>query len=126
VLNRVDQLADREEGFIPDNSIPYKNVIPLMEIIAEALNTGKGTQKTLNEYVYITTQVGNEFEVLLEFSKEELNKKINPKVVEGILKVRSGEVDIFPGYDGEYGKISVIWDKKEEVSQSNTKQLELF
>ncbi len=126
VLNRVDQLADREEGFIPDNSISYKNVIPLMEIIAESLNTGKGTQKTLNEYIYITTQVGNEFEVLLEFSKEELNKKINPKVVEGILKVRSGEVDIFPGYDGEYGKISIIWDKKEEVSQSNTKQLELF
>jgi PHP family Zn ribbon phosphoesterase len=97
-----------------------------MEIIAESLNTGKGTQKTLNEYIYITTQVGNEFEVLLEFSKEKLNKKINPKVVEGILKVRSGEVDIFPGYDGEYGKISIIWDKKEEVSQSNTKQLELF
>ncbi len=126
VLNRVDQLADREEGFVPANSIPYKNVIPLMEIIAEALNTGKGTQKTLNEYMYITTQVGNEFEVLLELNEEELKKKINPKIVEGILKMRSGKLDIFPGYDGEYGKITIMWDKKEEVTQYNNKQLELF
>lgn len=127
VMNRVDSLADREEGYIPQNSIPYKNVIPLMEIIAEALSTGKGTQKTLNEYNFITTQVGTEFDVLLEFPEEELRKKINSKIVEGIMKVRNGEVEIFPGYDGEYGKISICWEKKiETISEQKTQQLELF
>ncbi|MFN3551310.1 MAG: endonuclease Q family protein [Endomicrobiia bacterium] len=127
VMNRVESLADREENFVPENSIPYKNVIPLMEIIAEALSTGKATQKTLNEYNFITTQVGTEFDVLLEFSEEELKKKINPKVVEGIIKARNAEVEIFPGYDGEYGKINICWDKKyQEVIKQENKQLELF
>jgi len=128
VLNRVEQLADREEGFVPDNAIPYKNVIPLMEIIADALGSGKGTQKTFNEYLYIVTQVATEFDVLLYLSEEELRKKINPKIVEGILKVRNGEVDIFPGYDGEYGKISIRWADKEgsKNETSSQEQLMLF
>lgn len=125
VLNRVEQLADREEGFIPENAIPYKNVIPLMEIIADALGTGKGTQKTLNEYIFITTQIAKEFEVLLDLPYEELKSRINPKIAEGILKVRDQEVDIFPGYDGEYGKISIRWEKQETKIKKGS-QLELF
>ncbi len=128
VLNRVDQLADREESFVPENAIPYKNVIPLIEIIADALGTGKGTQKTLKEYLYIVTQVGTEFDVLLYLSEDELKKKINPRIVEGILKVRNGEVDIFPGYDGEYGKISIRWGNKDmgKSDSEHSGQLWLF
>ncbi|MCX7715811.1 MAG: endonuclease Q family protein [Endomicrobia bacterium] len=129
VLNRVDQLADRCEEVIPENAIPYKNVIPLMEIIADALGSGKGTQKTLNEYLYITTQVATEFDVLLDLSEEELRKKVNPRIVEGIIKVRNGEVDILPGYDGEYGKISIRWSGFTETRASpsfNEGQLKLF
>lgn len=127
VLNRVEQLADREENFSSEKFIPYKNLIPLMEIIAEALNSGKNTQKTLNEYFYITTQVATEFDVLLKMPENELSKKVNPKIVEGIIKVRNSEVDIFPGYDGEYGKINIRWDKNlEEDKHISNKQLELF
>lgn len=129
VLNRVDTLADRDEDVVPENVIPYKNVIPLMEIIADALSTGKGTQRILNEYLYITTQVGTEFEVLLDMPEDELKRKLNPRIAEGILKVRNGEVDIFPGYDGEYGKISICWQKKEETEQAlpqEETQLKLF
>ncbi len=127
VLNRVNTLADREEGVAPENAISYKNVIPLMEIIADAFGSGKGTQKTLNEYLYITTQVGTEYDVLLEMPEEEIKRKINPTVVEGILKVRANEVDIFPGYDGEYGKVSIRWNKnsKQDIYK-NKQQLELF
>ncbi len=131
VLNRVEELADRQETeIVPQNVIPYKSVIPLMEIIADALNLGKGTQRILNEYIYITTQVAAEFEVLLSLNEEELRKKINPRIVEGIMKVRNGEVDIFPGYDGEYGKINIRWDNANITSQETvskpSNQLELF
>jgi len=128
VLNRVEQLADRYEVVVPENAIPYKNVIPLVEIVADALGSGKGTQKTLNEYLYIVTQVAPEFDVLIYLTEDELKKKINPKIVEGILKVRNGEVDIFPGYDGEYGKISIRWVNK-NIVESETEpsgQLQLF
>lgn len=129
VLNRVEQLADRDENYYSEKFIPYKNLIPLMEIIADALNSGKNTQKTLNEYYYITTQVANEFEVLLKLPEEELKNKINPRIAEGIIKVRKGEVDIFPGYDGEYGRINIRWAKENDLGKDQTalnKQLELF
>ncbi|MCS7151335.1 MAG: endonuclease Q family protein [Endomicrobia bacterium] len=128
VLNRVDQLADRDENIVPDSVIQYRNVIPLMEIIADALGSGKGTQKTLNEYLYIVTQVAPEFEILLDLSEEELRRKINPRIAEGVIKVRKDEVDIFPGYDGEYGKINIRWTSTGSSYESYKvgKQLELF
>ncbi|MCX7911056.1 MAG: endonuclease Q family protein, partial [Endomicrobia bacterium] len=78
---------------------------------------------------YITTQVANEFEVLLKLPEEELKNKINPRIAEGIIKVRKGEVDIFPGYDGEYGRINIRWAKENDLGKDQTalnKQLELF
>ncbi|HUB92380.1 MAG TPA: endonuclease Q family protein, partial [Candidatus Saccharimonadales bacterium] len=34
VLHRVEQLADREEGFKPKDAVPYVSMVPLQEIIA--------------------------------------------------------------------------------------------
>ncbi|WP_205006657.1 hypothetical protein, partial [Escherichia coli] len=48
VLNRVEQLADRPEGFEPENAIPFKSLIPLEEIIADALCLAKEKPQTLN------------------------------------------------------------------------------
>ncbi|MCX7956719.1 MAG: endonuclease Q family protein [Endomicrobia bacterium] len=130
VLNRVEQLADRSEEELPKGTIPYRSVIPLMEIIASALETGKSSQRTLNEYYYITTQVASEFDVLLNIEEEELNRKINRKIVEGIMKMRNKQVDIFPGYDGEYGKINIKWNDINKEENINTivseNQLTLF
>jgi PHP family Zn ribbon phosphoesterase len=50
VLNRVEQLADRPEGFVPENAIPFKNLIPLEEIIADALGQGVGAVEVEKEY----------------------------------------------------------------------------
>ena len=40
VLSRVDELADRKDGFVPPDAIPYKSLVPLREIIAEAIGIG--------------------------------------------------------------------------------------
>ncbi len=50
VLSRVDDLADREFGFIPPRAIPYKSVIPLEEIIAETLGVGVQSKKVMAMY----------------------------------------------------------------------------
>src|SRR5512136_441550 len=40
VLHRVESLADRNEGFIPPNAIPYKSLVPLEEVIGQAIGAG--------------------------------------------------------------------------------------
>jgi len=37
VMHRVEDLADREAGYVPTGVTPYRNLIPLEEIIAEAM-----------------------------------------------------------------------------------------
>jgi len=122
VMNRVDELADRPEGFVPEDSIPYKRMIPLLEIIADVVGTASSSKKVDKEYQAIVPRIGTEFEVLTEVREKELLKKIPQKIAKAIINVRKGNVNILPGFDGEYGKIEIL--KGEDVA--GEKQLDLF
>ncbi len=122
VMHRVESLADRPEGFTPEWAIPCKHLIPLVEIIAEALNQGVDTKGVTNEYLRLVSIFGSEFRILLDLSLEELEKSTPPKVLEGIKRVRDEDVHITPGYDGVYGKIQIFAEKEKE----ETEQLGLF
>ena len=119
VLYRVAELADRPNGFKPISPVPYRNVIPLDQIISDSMglsvtsNTG-WPKRVSQEYEKLIKNFGNELNVLLEISKEELKTGTLPEIAEGIAKVREGEVHIEPGYDGEYGKISIFTANERE------------
>ncbi len=115
VMHRVEDLADRKEGFIPDNSIPFTSLIPLEEIISEALGRGTGTQSVNREYERLVSEAGNEFKLLLDLSREDLSVFVPPKILEGIIRVREGRVKIIPGYDGLYGKIKIFDDNGDKT-----------
>jgi len=108
VMNRVHQLADREEGFVPANAIPFKNLIPLDEIIADAKGVGKGSVAVEKEFRQMIARFGTEFAILTQVPQEDLNRWANPKVAEGIGRVRAGRVTVEPGFDGEYGKVAIF------------------
>jgi PHP family Zn ribbon phosphoesterase len=122
VLNRVEQLADRPEGFQPENAIPFKSLIPLEEIIADALSQGVGTMEVERGYKGLLEKFGSEFNVLLNASRDDLGKATLPEIAEGIVQVREGKVFIEPGYDGVYGKVK-IFSKGEEKTLSKQKTL---
>jgi uncharacterized protein (TIGR00375 family) len=123
VMHRVEELSDRPEGFIPKNAIPSIHLIPLEEIIAEAMGYRVGTKAGEAEYDRLTERGGSEFRILLEATPEELASFVPAKILEGIIRMRQGKVSIVPGHDGAYGKIDLFPEKKEEEPKE---QLKLF
>ena len=118
VLNRVQKLADKDEGFIPENAIPFKSIIPLKEIIGEAFGVGVVSKKVKAEYEKIVEQF-SEFDALLNIPIEEIKTIADMQVAEGIRRARSGEVNIQPGFDGVFGKVKIFSDveKAEAIRQ---------
>lgn len=123
VMNRVNELADRPEGFKPEAAVPFKSVIPLQEIVAEALGVEKLSKKVEEEYLRIVQKAGSEFRILLDLNADELLKITSEKIADGIMRMRRGQVQKIPGYDGVYGKISVF---SEKVEKKENKQGLLF
>jgi uncharacterized protein (TIGR00375 family) len=122
VLNRVDELADRVEGYKPQNTIGYKSMVSLDEIIADAKGVDKKSKAVEKDYLEIVSKFSSEFEILINASEEELFSKLTPKIAEGIKRVREGKLVIEPGYDGEYGKIKIFGREDEKKNE----QLTLF
>ena len=118
VLNRVAELADRKKGEKPKNAIPYKSLIPLQEIIADAQHQGVGTKRGKAEYEKLILQIGTEFDILLDATEKELIKVTSREIAQGILRVREGKVKIEPGYDGEYGKIKIFEEGEQKIVTS--------
>jgi uncharacterized protein (TIGR00375 family) len=126
VMNRVEQLADRPQGYIPSNAIPFKSLIPLDEIIADAKGVAKTSLSVTRDYQGYLARLGTEFDILLKKSEEELKASLPARVVEGILKVRQGKVNIQAGFDGEYGIISIFGEEDKKNSAAGEEQLKLF
>ena len=128
VLHRVEELADREEGFVPKDAIPFKTLLPLYEIISFVTGVEKlGDARVLKEHDKLIAKFGNELNVLLNASYEELCEVTKKEIALAIIKARNNEVRYIPGYDGVYGKpVFDLHAEIKEVKQSSTPQRSLF
>ena len=124
VLHRIDALADRVEHAQPAGAIPFRRVVPLEEIISEALGVGTGTQTVDREYFQLVGAFGTELAVLLDVDEEALRRSAPAKIADGILRVRQGRVQIEPGYDGEYGTVKIFG--ADEPVAAGEQQMTLF
>jgi len=125
VAHRVEELADREEVREAGLRVPYRNLIPLNEVIAQACGKTPECRSVWDAYFRFIREFGDEHRILTEIPIGELSRVPPEKISLGIDRMRKGLVKIVPGHDGEYGVIR-LFDQEEEKSESGAGQLSLF
>ena len=122
VLHRVRSLsppADNEEGSATQQSgveasvssghkrAPYLRLVPLEELLAETLQVGRRSKKVRTVYTQLCAELGSEIEVLARSGADDIRALAGERVAQAILKARAGEVNVEPGFDGQYGTVKV-------------------
>lgn len=115
VLHRVGQLAaapiafespaDGEMIRSVDGRPPFRRVVPLRDVIAEALNVGPKTRRVDRVLDELVASFGSELRVLLDVSQPDLDQVAGSRVAGTIRAFRNGAVQIDAGYDGLYGAV---------------------
>lgn len=108
VMHRVGKLADRKTGFKAEGFPGFHSIIPLPEILSETLKVGVNTKTVNKAYMNLLSNLGCEFKVLMDSPLKDIGSVSTPLISEAISKVRSGDINIIPGFDGEFGKIRIF------------------
>jgi uncharacterized protein (TIGR00375 family) len=125
VLNRVEELADRPEGFKPEGAVPFKTLLPLSEMISLTSGKAMSTKSVWKIYNELVSDKRTEFDILLNIPKEEITKIAGEKLAEVVVKNRYGQIKVNPGYDGEYGIPDIDEKAKQRPKINIPKQKEL-
>ena len=119
VMHRVEDLADRPVDYKPSNRPPFKKLVPLLEIIAEVMNSTVAAKKVQDEFERLINIFGDEISILTDISIKDIEAESDYKLAEAIKRVRENKLVISPGFDGEYGKVKIFADD-EVVTRNNS------
>ncbi|WP_018249990.1 endonuclease Q family protein [Orenia marismortui] len=96
VLDRLIEIADKEEAIHPKHRPAYYHQVPLLDI------PGIGP-KTLDQLI---DSFGSKMNILHKVFDEDLKEIVGRKIASTIIKAREGQLNIIPGGGGKYGKVS--------------------
>lgn len=143
VMRRVQELASAKQNvLIKPNTLglqwftdprkihpPYVKIVPLNEIIAEAIGSPVGSPKVKVLFDELCSKAESELHVLLkapietiEYALENYSPEQRRRIAEGVQKVRTGSIVINPGYDGVYGVVK-IWPSVAEATEGQAQDL---
>ena len=126
VLHRTEELTDRKEAEIPEDRAGFIYSVELEKIIAEAVGVrGRRSKAVAKHYWDLINKFGGELPLLLNAEENELRRVASAGITEAIRRVRAQELQISPGYDGEYGVIKIFKDN-EAITGRKIKQSALL
>jgi DNA helicase II / ATP-dependent DNA helicase PcrA len=117
VMHRVMELADRGQGLPAPGSKPFESLIALPTILGEVLECGEATKKVQRLYFRLLETLGPELHILRRVAREDLAREGGELLARAVEKMRRAEVNIVPGYDGVYGKISLLTPEERHLVQ---------
>lgn len=120
---RVEELADRPEGFVRKNALPFRTILPLSEILGNILKKAMTTKTVWSEYWKIMKTGTSENNVLFNVPHEKLLEVTSKEIADAIIRNRNGEIKVLPGYDGVYG-VPILSDTVKDNVQPLSSQEE--
>jgi uncharacterized protein (TIGR00375 family) len=108
VSHRVMELADRDTPNYPDGSPSFRSIIPLPEVIGEILGRGPATKGVMAQYAKLIGRFGSEFGLLLDTPLDAIEQGYSSILAEAVQRIRTNRVIRKPGFDGEFGVITVF------------------
>jgi DNA helicase-2/ATP-dependent DNA helicase PcrA len=108
VMYRVEELADRPEGYRPEGAADYVSLVGLAEVLAEVHGVGAGSKRVRRRMDQLLHELGSELALLRQVPLEDIERAGDTVVAEAIRRMRAGEVTIEGGYDGEFGKVHLL------------------
>jgi DNA helicase-2/ATP-dependent DNA helicase PcrA len=108
VMSRVAELADRPAGFRPAGARPFFSLVPLCEVLGELFGVGPAARRVRQAYDRLIARVGSELAVRMDVAPEDAAREGPPLLDEALRRMRAGQVERQPGYDGEYGIVRMF------------------
>lgn len=126
VSHRIEQLADRQEGFHRAEARPFESLVPLPEVIAASTGHSAASMKVQKQYEEMLGNLGTEFDILRNVPVEEIHTKAGYLISEGIRRLREGKVRFFRNILDPSCQISYCkpWDVcGKQISQDNYEEI---
>ncbi|MCB2226258.1 MAG: UvrD-helicase domain-containing protein [Desulfarculaceae bacterium] len=108
VLSRVEDLADRPEGRRAPNAREFESIVPLDEVVGEVLQRGPATKGVRGAVEQLLAELGPELSILRAAPLSELERVGGPVLAEAVRRMRSGEVVLEGGFDGQFGVVKLF------------------
>ena len=108
VLYRVEELADRGQHQRAPNSQPYYSLVQLVDILSDIFKVGAKSKKVLKNYQTAISELGSELDILHTLEPDIIDGAGIPLLGEAIRRIRNKEIEVLPGYDGEYGQVLIF------------------
>ncbi|GIE96493.1 UvrD-helicase domain-containing protein [Paractinoplanes rishiriensis] len=121
VLSRVEDLADRPVGHRRDDHVEH--LIQLHQVLGEVHGVGAKSKTVEAQLNNLVATLGPELDILRNVPLDAIGQAGGDEVREAIDRLRRGAVRRVPGYDGEYGVIT-LFEPGELRNRSNAPQVE--